>query len=84
MPWSDGENKLVGEMRCTYTSICQPGNSVPSRQQRDIAVPRLGSNIAKSSQDPNPEGNEIAKKMKRGTYNNLPIREGRAIFISFR
>ena len=33
-------------MRDTYTSICQQGNSVPSRQKRDIAVPSLGSNTA--------------------------------------
>jgi len=36
-------------MRDTYTSICQGGNSVPSRQQRDLAVLRLGSNIAKQA-----------------------------------
>ena len=33
-------------MRDTYTSICQQGNSVPSGQKRDIAVPSLGSNTA--------------------------------------
>ena len=37
-------------MRDTYTSICQTGNSVLSRQQRDLAVPRLGSSIAKQAE----------------------------------
>jgi len=37
-------------MSDTYTSISQPGNCVPSRQQRDITVPSLGSNTANQAE----------------------------------
>jgi hypothetical protein len=37
-------------MSNTYNSICQPGNCVPSRQQRDITLPSLGSNTANQAE----------------------------------
>jgi len=37
-------------MSDTYTFIGQQSNSAPSRQQRDIAVPSLGSNPANQAE----------------------------------
>jgi len=51
---------------------------------KTMTLPILGSNIAKSSQHLNPEGNDTAKIMKRATDKNQLILEGVAIFISFR
>jgi len=69
----------------------QPRFSPEIRQQTDPTAlsgrqrhSQAGSKIAKPRQQPYLEGNNIAKRMKRATDKNLPIREGRAIFISFR
>ena len=61
-------------MRDTYTSICQPGNSAPSRQKRDIAVPSLGSNTANMtevSDDGSKNLLSLQQKDKSATFDRL-------------
>jgi hypothetical protein len=52
-------------MRDTYTSICLPGISVPSRQQRYIAVQSLGSNTPKEA-EVSDDGSKICYPYKKG------------------
>ena len=61
-------------MRDTYTSICQQGNSVPSGQKRDIAVPSLGSNTANMtevSDDGSKNLLSLQQKDKSATFDRL-------------